>query len=84
MINTKHWHVGDVYYAADAELHGRPWDIGEYGDACVTIDEALENARRWQFWLSARERERSRTWVRKWQVDSVEGDGQIGSAHTID
>jgi len=79
---TKQWRVGSTFWQASASLHGRPWDI--CASECETRDEAMEEAENWASFLSEREMERARYWVRQYRVLTVEEDGSIGAAVTCD
>lgn len=78
-MTGKKWQIGDVYYQASGELNGESQDLGPYGKACHTREEAEENARMWLSGLPCRQRRRASAWVRPYRVIDATEDEVIAS-----
>ncbi len=61
------WTVGQTYWQAEGELHGRPCDLGSLAERCDR-DTAIENARIWISDLSEREKGTAQARVREWEI----------------
>jgi hypothetical protein len=76
------WNVGDTYYIASGELHGRPWDLGELGEECRTEDEAKENAGQWLSDLTEQEKKHATVFTGRFRITAIDDDGSIGCAES--
>lgn len=71
------WQIGDIYYQGHGLMLGRDVDDSAT-DLCETEAEAQQAIdSEWLSWLSSREREGAETYVRKYEVISVDDDGTV-------
>jgi lysyl-tRNA synthetase class II len=79
---SRQWQVGDTYYQACGEMHGKEWDLCAYAEECRTKAEAQENADQWFGGLTKIEQRYAKAYVLRYRIVEIDEDGSIGYAES--